>query len=250
MKLARFDRGEGPERGIVTDDAIAPVESWSAEGLRSAGAAVSLESVTLLAPVEPRKIIGIGRNYADHARELGNEVPDSPLMFLKPGTSVIGPGAPIVLPAISSRVDYEGELAIVIGERARRVSSRDWRTVVLGFCCGNDVTARDIQKKDIQFTRGKGFDTFCPLGPWIETDLDVEDLELTTRVNGTVVQSGRTSSMIFDPGVLIEKVTEVMTLEPGDVILTGTPEGVGALVRGDRVEVEIEGVGVLDNVVA
>jgi 2-keto-4-pentenoate hydratase/2-oxohepta-3-ene-1,7-dioic acid hydratase in catechol pathway len=201
--------------------------------------------------VVPTKIICIGRNYADHAKELGNEVPPSePLIFLKPPSAVIPPEAAIVRPPQSQRVDFEGELAIVIARKAKDVSRAQWRDYVLGFTCANDVTARDLQKKDVQFTRGKSFDTFCPVGPVIETDLDPSALRIVTRVNGEVKQDGNTRDMIFKCDVIIEFITSVMTLCPGDVILTGTPAGVGPLNSGDVVEVEIEGIGTLRNHVA
>ena len=205
---------------------------------------------TLLPPAVPTKIVCIGRNYADHAKELGNEAPSEPIVFLKPPSALLAPGGTIVRPAASQRVDFEGELAIVVGREAKGVSSARWRDYVRGFACANDVTARDLQKKDVQFTRGKGFDTFCPIGPWIETDLDPADLRITTRVNGETRQDGRTSQMIFSCASLFEFITGVMTLMPGDVILTGTPAGVGPLQAGDSVEVEIEGIGVLRNEVA
>lgn len=199
------------------------------------------------APLIPGKIVAVGRNYADHAKELGNAPPAEPLLFLKPPSTVVGPEDAVVIPTASSRVDYEGELAIVIGAQARRVPAARWREYVLGFTCANDVTARDLQKKDVQFTRGKSFDSFCPLGPCIETDLDPDDLSLTTRLNGETRQNARTSQMIFNPGVLIEFITGIMTLFPGDVILTGTPAGVAPMAAGDTVEIEIEGIGVLRN---
>jgi 2-keto-4-pentenoate hydratase/2-oxohepta-3-ene-1,7-dioic acid hydratase in catechol pathway len=205
---------------------------------------------TLLPPVTPSKIVCVGRNYADHAKELGNEAPSEPILFLKPPSALLAPGGTIVRPAASQRVDFEAELAIVIGRTAKDVRADAWRDYVRGFACANDVTARDLQKKDVQFTRGKSFDTFCPIGPCIEDDLDVSDLRVTTRVNGVTRQDGRTSQMIFPPGVLIEFITAVMTLVPGDVILTGTPAGVGPLAAGETVEVEIEGIGVLRNAVA
>jgi 2-keto-4-pentenoate hydratase/2-oxohepta-3-ene-1,7-dioic acid hydratase in catechol pathway len=198
----------------------------------------------------PSKIVAVGRNYADHAKELGNEPPSEPIIFLKPPSALLPHEGKIVRPPQSQRVDYEGELAMVIGKRARNVSADRWRDFVRGFTCANDVTARDLQKKDVQFTRGKSFDTFCPLGPHIETDLDPADLSLVTRVNGEVKQNGRTSKMIFPCSVIVEFITSVMTLEPGDVILTGTPSGVGPLQSGDTVEVEIEGIGTLRNHVA
>ena len=200
--------------------------------------------------VQPSKIVCIGRNYADHAKELGNEAPPEPIIFLKPPSAVLDPEGTIVRPAVSQRVDHEAELAIVIGKEAKNVKAADWRDYVRGFACANDVTARDLQKKDVQFTRGKGFDTFCPIGPCIETDLDVSNLRIRARVNGETRQDGSTSQMIFSPAFLVEFITSIMTLMPGDVILTGTPAGVGPLNAGDIVEVEIEGIGVLKNVVA
>lgn len=208
---------------------------------------VPLDEVSLLAPCAPSKILAIGRNYAAHARELGNEVGEIPLLFSKPPSSIIGPEETILLPPESERVDHEGELAIVIGKRCRRVSRDSWREVVFGFTCANDVTARDLQRRDVQFTRGKGFDTFCPTGPWIETDLDPLDLRVSTRVNGDLRQEGRTRDLAFPVPVLVEFVSASMTLEPGDLILTGTPEGVGPLAAGDVVEVEVEGIGILRN---
>jgi 2-keto-4-pentenoate hydratase/2-oxohepta-3-ene-1,7-dioic acid hydratase in catechol pathway len=204
----------------------------------------------LLPPTAPSKIVAVGRNYAEHAKELSNEAPSEPIIFLKPPSALLAPGGTIVRPPQSQRVDYEGELAIVIGKRARNVKADRWRDFVLGFTCANDVTARDLQKKDVQFTRGKSFDTFCPIGPCIETDLDPSDLALVTRVNGQIRQNSRTSMMVFPCSVVIEFISSVMTLEPGDVILTGTPSGVGPLQSGDTVEVEIEGIGTLRNHVA
>jgi 2-keto-4-pentenoate hydratase/2-oxohepta-3-ene-1,7-dioic acid hydratase in catechol pathway len=208
------------------------------------------EGATLLPPVVPGKIVCVGRNYADHAKELGNEAPAEPILFLKPPSSLLAPEGTIVRPAASQRVDFEGELAIVVGREARNIAASDWLDYVRGFTCANDVTARDLQKKDVQFTRGKGFDTFCPIGPLLETQLDVSDLRIVTRVNGETRQDGRTSQMIFSCGELFEFITSIMTLVPGDLILTGTPAGVGPLQGGDRVEVEIEGIGILRNHVA
>ena len=200
--------------------------------------------------ITPTKIVCVGRNYAEHAKELGNEAPSEPILFLKPPSALLAPGGTIVRPAASNRVDHEGELAIVIGKTAKNVKRGDWRDYVLGFACANDVTARDLQKKDVQFTRGKGFDTFCPVGPHIETELDVSSLRVTTRVNGQIRQDGNTNQMMFDCAFLVEFISAIMTLVPGDLILTGTPAGVGPLERGDTVEVEIEGIGVLRNDVA
>jgi len=200
-------------------------------------------------PFPVRHIYCVGRNYAEHAKELGNEAPSEPIIFLKPPTAILPPNGTIIRPPQSQRVDFEGELAIVIGKTARNVPRDGWREFVLGFTCANDVTARDLQKKDVQFTRGKSFDTFCPLGPCIDTEVDPDALSLRTRVNGQTKQDGNTRDMVFDCAVIIEFISSVMTLQPGDVILTGTPAGVGPLVSGDRVEVEIEGIGVLRNVV-
>jgi 2-keto-4-pentenoate hydratase/2-oxohepta-3-ene-1,7-dioic acid hydratase in catechol pathway len=206
-----------------------------------------LAGAELLAPVTPSKIVAVGRNYADHAKELGNEAPPEPIIFLKAPTTLLAPEGTIIRPAISERVDYEGELAIVISREARHVKRDRWRDYVRGFTCANDVTARDLQKKDVQFTRGKSFDTFCPVGPCIENDLDPSRLRIRTRVNGSVKQDGNTAQMIFPCDFLIEFITSVMTLLPDDVILTGTPAGVGPLASGDVVEVEIEGIGILRN---
>ena len=203
-----------------------------------------------IASITPSKIVAVGRNYAEHAKELGNEAPAEPILFLKPPSALLPPGGTIIRPSQSQRVDFEGELAIIIGERARNIDASRWRDVVLGFTCANDVTARDLQKKDVQFTRAKSFDTFCPLGPHIETDLDPADLAIVTMVNGQRKQESRTSKMVFSCAAIVAFITAVMTLERGDVILTGTPAGVGPLSAGDTVEVEIEGIGTLRNVVA
>ena len=198
----------------------------------------------------PTKIVCVGRNYAEHAKELGNEVPADPIIFLKPPSALLRHEGTIIRPKQSQRVDYEGELAIVIGKRAKDIPRARWRDVVRGFTCGNDITARDLQKKDVQFTRAKSFDTFCALGPHIETELEPRDLSLVTRVNGEIKQNGRTSQMVFPCDFLVEFITSVMTMEPGDVILTGTPAGIGPLSGGDVVEVTIEGIGTLRNHVA
>lgn len=211
------------------------------------GEEVALEGARLLAPVLPSKVVCLGRNYAAHAAEFGGEVPEEPLIFLKPSTSVSGPEDSIPLPRISRRVDYEGELAVVIGRIARNVRAEDAYRYILGYTCGNDVTLRDLQKKDGQWSRAKGFDGSCPLGPWIETELDPGDLHIETRLNGEVVQSASTADMVFGVATLLEFITEFMTLLPGDVIMTGTPEGVGKLSPGDVVEVEVDGIGVLTN---
>lgn len=200
-----------------------------------------------LAPVEPSKIVCVGRNYKDHAKELGNEVPKEPLLFLKPPSALVGHHGAIVLPKQSERVEHEGELAIVIGRALRHATRAQAREAIFGLTCANDVTARDLQRKDVQFTRGKGFDTFCPCGPHIDTEARFDDLSIDVRVNGAVRQSGRTSQMIWPVDELLEYISGVMTLEPGDLVLTGTPAGVGPLADGDVVEVAIADVGSLEN---
>lgn len=251
MKIYRFLHDSIPAIGVADGQRIIRYSGTGALDLGSPTSdSISMDSAKLLAPVVPPKVVAVGRNYSEHAKELGNEAPSEPIIFLKPPTAVLEPGGTIIRPPQSQRVDYECELAIVIGRRARNVSKSQWRDYVAGFTCANDVTARDLQKRDVQFTRGKSFDTFLPLGPCIETAIDPADLSLVTRVNGELKQNGRTSSMIFPCDFLLEFITAIMTLEPGDVILTGTPAGVGPLVAGDRVEVEVEGIGVLRNVVA
>ena len=216
--------------------------------LELTGEKVPLVDVRLVAPVIPRsKVIGVGRNYAAHASELGHDVPAEPLLFFKPNTSVIGPGEPIVLPPQSSEIHHEAELAVVIGRVCKDVPAERVNDVIFGYTCGNDVTARDLQKSDGQWARAKGFDSFCPLGPWIETDLDASDLSVRCLVGDDVRQDGRTSQMIFDVASLITYVSTAFTLLPGDVILTGTPAGVGPLVAGDSVSVSIEDIGTLTN---
>ena len=237
--------------GVVSDDgkSISVVAGDPLyQPVQPTGHQVAVEDARLLAPVIPRsKVIGIGKNYADHAAEMGGEAPTEPLIFLKPNTSVIGPGDPVVLPRQSSEVHYEGELAVIIGRICKDVPVDRVKDVVFGYTCANDVTARDLQRNDGQWARAKGFDTFCPLGPWIETDLDTSDLRISTRRDGETVQDGRTSAMVHDVAALVSHVSQAFTLLPGDVILTGTPAGVGPVVAGQRVEVDIEGIGVLSN---
>ncbi|OUC77520.1 fumarylacetoacetate hydrolase family protein [Gordonia lacunae] len=203
--------------------------------------------VRILAPILASKVICIGKNYAAHAAEMGGEAPADPVIFLKPNTSIIGPELPIVRPPSSERVDYEGELAIVIGRACKDVKAAQAKDVILGYTVANDVTARDHQQADGQWTRGKGYDTFCPLGPWIDTAFDPSDVELVTELDGEVKQRTRTSLMLHDVGEIVEWISRVMTLLPGDVILTGTPEGVGPMVAGQRVSVTVEGIGTLSN---
>ncbi len=215
------------------------------EGARLGSVELSWSAADLRAPVRPSKIVCIGRNYAAHAKELGNEAPKEPLLFLKPPSSIIGPGEAIVLPKESERVDHEAELGVVIGRRTRKIAREQALQAVYGYTCVCDVSARDLQKKDVQFTRAKGFDTFCPVGPWIETELDPSDVAISCTIDGAVRQSGRTSQMIFDVATLVSYVSQVMTLEPGDLLVTGTPEGVGPLAPGNRLAIAIEGIGEL-----
>ena len=236
---ARFGRLRGELVELLSD---AP---W--RGGTPTGSCTPLQAVRLLAPCAPSKIVCVGRNYAAHAAELGNAVPAEPLIFLKPPSAVIGPGEPIVLPPVSENVQHEAELAVVIGRRCRNLAPADVPAHVFGYTCLNDVTARDIQRAETQFTRAKGFDTFCPIGPWIVEGMPTGDRAVRCRVNGEVRQDGRTAQMIHDVASLVAFMSSVMTLEPGDVISTGTPAGVGRIVAGDTVEIEIEGVGVLSN---
>ncbi|HEY9282158.1 MAG TPA: fumarylacetoacetate hydrolase family protein [Pyrinomonadaceae bacterium] len=254
MKLGRFisPRTGYPGLGLVHGDAIYAVTDDIFDSGRfdpaTAEDFVALAEARLLAPVQPSKIVCVGRNYREHAAELGNPMPAEPLLFLKAPSSLVGHDALIELPSVSQRVEHEGELAVVIGRECRRVTdAENPLDYVLGYTCLNDVTARDLQKKDVQFTRAKSFDTFCPVGPFVETELDPLDLQVETRVNGEVRQRGRTSVMAFPVPYLIRYVSHVMTLLPGDVISTGTPAGVGPLADGDVCEVEVEGIGVLRN---
>jgi 2-keto-4-pentenoate hydratase/2-oxohepta-3-ene-1,7-dioic acid hydratase in catechol pathway len=253
MRIARFSYGEDIRFGVVAalgeDEVVAPIVGDPLYvPIQPAGDPIPLADVRLLAPVIPRsKIVGIGRNYADHAAEMGNDIPANPLLFLKPNTSVIGPGEPIVYPPFTENMHYEAELAVVIGRVCKDVPAARVPEVIFGYTCGNDVTARDIQKTDGQWARAKGFDSSCPLGPWIETELDPADLAISCTVNGDVRQDGRTSQMARDVTELVTYVSTAFTLLPGDVIMTGTPAGVGAIVPGDQVAVTIEGIGTLTN---
>jgi 2-keto-4-pentenoate hydratase/2-oxohepta-3-ene-1,7-dioic acid hydratase in catechol pathway len=247
MRIVRYSHQGEVGFGVHEDEAVAAISPHPFGDFEYTGQRLPAGEVRLLAPVLPSKVVAVGRNYAEHARELGNEVPAEPVLFLKPSTAVVGPGDPIVRPDGVGRVDYEGELAVVVGKLVRRLAPADAIQAVLGFTCANDVTARDLQRADGQWTRAKGFDTFCPLGPWIETDLDSSDLAISTLVNGETRQHARTSQLEHGVADLLAFVSRVMTLLPGDVVLTGTPAGVGPLEAGDRVEVEVEGVGVLAN---
>ena len=253
MRIARYTTGEDPTYGVIEgepgQEVVLEIQGDPMyQAVVFTGNRVPLEDVRLLAPIIPRsKVIGIGKNYADHAAEMGSEPPAEPLMFLIPNTAVVGPGDPVVMPRQSSNVHYEGELAVVIGRICKDISPEQVKDVVYGYTCANDVTARDLQKADGQWARAKGFDTFCPLGPWIQTELDTSDLSLVTRLDGEVVQDGTTGDMIHDVATLVSYASQAFTLLPGDVILTGTPAGVGPVETGQRVEVEIEGIGTLSN---
>jgi 2-keto-4-pentenoate hydratase/2-oxohepta-3-ene-1,7-dioic acid hydratase in catechol pathway len=236
MRYARFRVGGVELAGTVEgEEATAP------------GQRLPLAAVELLAPCLPSKIVCVGRNYAEHASELGNEAPKEPLLFFKPPSAILDPGASIVYPRQSTRVDFEGELGVVVGRRCRNVSRASALDYVLGFTIVNDVTARDLQKSDGQWARAKGFDTFAPIGPWIVSELDWRNARITTRLNGSIKQDASTASMLFDVPALIEYISAAFTLEPGDVIATGTPSGVAPMQPGDTVAVEIEGIGTLTN---
>ncbi len=258
MRIARFSAGggdvrfgvvEGPQEDVVDPSSltVTALEGHPFAPFSLTGEPVPLAGVRLLAPVLPSKVVCIGKNYADHIAEMGGEAPADPVVFLKPSTSVIGPGDPIVLPRNSTHVDHEAELGIVIGRLCREVPAAKALDVVLGYTCGNDVTARDHQAQDKQWTRGKSHDTFCPLGPWIETDMDATDVVVQARVDGELRQDSTTAMLLHDIPAVIEWVTAFMTLLPGDVILTGTPAGVGPLTAGASVSVTVGGVGTLTN---
>lgn len=251
MKIARFSHGGALSYGILDEEenelVVLNGDPMYA-GFDTTGERVPLADATLLAPVIPRsKVVAVGKNYREHAAEMGGEAPGEPLLFLKPNTAVIGTEDTIVLPPQSARVEHEGELAIVIGSIAKNVRAADADQVIFGYTVANDVTARDLQKSDGQWARAKGFDTFCPLGPVIETDFDPASATLATRVNGEVRQRGNVSDLVHDIPTIVEYASSVWTLLPGDVILTGTPAGVGPIVDGDTVEVEISGIGKLSN---
>jgi len=255
VRIARFAKGDGVAYGVVEGEAAQTIAELyghpfgiDPSGVRLTGQRYPLAEVRLLAPVLPSKVVAVGKNYAEHVREMGSELPAEPVLFLKPSTSVTGPGDRIAYPVkLTDRVDYEGELAVIIGRLCRDVPKERAYDVIFGYTCANDVTARDLQLKDGQWTRAKGFDTFCPLGPWMETATDPSDLGITTTVNGEVRQHARTRELLWDVPSLIEYVSAVMTLLPGDVLLTGTPEGVGPLTDGDEVSVTVESIGTLTN---
>ena len=250
MHIVRVATENGPAWGLIDGEEVLQLPDGPFSSLAGGASLGRLDDLPLLAPATPSKIVCVGRNYAAHAAEHGADVPTEPLLFLKPPSSVIAPGAEIVLPELSSQVEHECELALVIGRRCRAVPEESAWEQVLGVTCGNDVTARDLQRADSQWTRGKGFDTFCPLGPWIVTgtgEKEIGELEVSCTVNGELRQKANTEQMVFSPAFLIAYITQVMTLEPGDVIMTGTPSGVGPLHAGDSVEVSIDGVGTLTN---
>lgn len=265
MRIVRFIEswlaGLPPEEqtirwGLLVDQLVYPLDQapylphpWrhGVDAPKIDGDALALDELKLLAPVAPSKIICVGRNYAEHAAELGNEVPPEPLIFLKPPSSLIGPNEAVIYPAISSRVDHEGELGVVIGKRGRNLSEEEALSVIFGYTLANDVTARDLQRSDGQWTRGKGFDTFCPVGPWVETTFEPSNRRVRCLVNDEARQDGNTALMIYSLARVLAHVSRFMTLEPGDLLLTGTPAGVGAVQPGDVMTVEIEGLGTLSN---
>jgi 2-keto-4-pentenoate hydratase/2-oxohepta-3-ene-1,7-dioic acid hydratase in catechol pathway len=253
----RFPDGETSFAWMISDNEAvmmpkAPWEADSSDRDSASSEAPTARSIRLadtvrLAPVIPSKIICVGRNYAAHAKEMGNEVPKEPMLFFKPPSSVIAHGEAIELPPQSRKVEHEAELGVVIGRRAKCISAAEAKSHILGYTIVNDVTARDLQKSDGQWARAKGFDTFCPVGPWLETELDPSDLKVICRVNGEVRQNGSTKDMVFDVAALVAYASQIFTLEPGDLIVTGTPDGVGPLNPGDSLETEISGIGVLKN---
>lgn len=250
MRIARFLIEGRPVAGRLEGNHLLPFPEDSLEDRRESAPPVGVERAAFLTPCRPGKIVAVGLNYRDHARERGKSLPSEPLIFLKPPSAARAHGESILLPAGVGRVDHEAEMAIVIGRKARHLAEAEAAGAILGYTCFNDVTARELQDREIQFTRAKGFDTFAPFGPWIETDLDPSDLAITGSVNGKIRQSSRTRELIFPPAFLVAFLSRVMTLFPGDLIATGTPAGIGPLAPGDRVDVTIEGIGTLSNSVA
>ena len=249
MKIVRFQARGKTRYGILEGEVIRALKGTPYRSVIKTGQPYRTAEVQLLAPCQPSKVVALGVNYRSHGEEMSHRIPGEPLIFIKPSTSVIGPEADIIYPTISQRVDYEGELGVVIGRRARHVPLADVHRYILGYTCVNDVTARDIQARDKQWTRGKGFDTFCPIGPCIETDLNPDNLILETRLNGKRKQYTCTADLIFPVDKLVSFISQVMTLLPGDVIATGTTAGVGPMQPDDVAEVEIEGIGILTNYV-
>jgi len=250
LRIVRFNHANMIKYGVIENDIIRVILDNIFEEIVFTDENLSFDSVNLLSPVLPSKIVCIGKNYKDHILELGGDIPPEPIIFLKPPTSLIGPSEKIKYPPIAERVDFEGELALVIKKTCRNIPQENVQSVIFGYTCANDITARDLQKKDGQWTRSKSFDTFCPIGPWIETDLDPNNLKIQTYLNSELKQSSNTSLMITPVFELVEFISKVMTLHPGDVILTGTPEGIGSMQIGDRVEVVIEKIGKLENFVS
>lgn len=247
MRLARFRQEEREGIAEVVDDDLVLLDGDIVHPGAPTGETIRLSDVQLLAPVVPSKVLGVGWNYVGHADELGHLQPSDPLVFLKAPSAVVGPDEPIVRPAFSKRMGYEGELVAVIGKRSRNLREEDALNAVLGWTCGNDVTDRDIQQSDVQFARSKSFDSFCPIGPWIETDFDLASVRIETRVNGKLVQAGSIQLMIHPVPKLLAWISRAITLLPGDVVMTGTPKGVGLLEPGDVAEVTIPGIGTLRN---
>ncbi len=252
MKIGRFKHGDRVIYGLIKGKEIVPVKETKLTELMDSvtptDETLSFREVKFLSPTRPSKIVAVGLNYKAHAEEMGKPLPEEPLLFLKPSSAVIANKMRIVLPKVSQRIDYEGELAVVIGRKCKGVSPEEAPDYILGYTCFNDVTARDLQQKDVQYTRAKSFDTFAPIGPWVSTEIN-QEAKITTRVNGDVKQEGRISDMIFSPFELVSFISRVMTLLPGDIVATGTPPGVGPLKSGDRVEISIEGIGTLINYV-
>jgi 2-keto-4-pentenoate hydratase/2-oxohepta-3-ene-1,7-dioic acid hydratase in catechol pathway len=249
MKIVRFSYNEQVKYGIMTGNAVCAIEGSPFDTFKETDRYYLLNEIKLLAPCLPYKIVALGVNYRSHGKEMNHKPPSEPLIFLKPSTSVIGPDDKIVYPPSSKKVDYEGELGVVIKSITQGVSKADAKNYILGYTCVNDVTARDLQAKDVQWTRSKSFDTFCPIGPCIETELDPAKLSLETILNGKVKQKASTSQLIFKVPELVSFISNIMTLLPGDVIATGTPEGIGSMQPDDVVEVKIEGIGTLRNTV-
>ena len=247
MKIARFAYGDAVGFGVVDGRRITAIEGDALGTLSPTGVSHALAEVKLLPPVYPSKIIALGLNYRDHGEELNLEMPAEPLIFMKPSSAVVGHLDAIRYPVMSERIDYEGELGIVIGRMTTQIEEADAHRCILGYTCVNDVTARDLQQKDGQWTRAKGFDTFAPLGPWIETEVDPDGLKIETFLNGERRQSSSTSNLIFKPAFVVSFVSRIMTLYPGDVIATGTPSGIGPMLPGDEVDVVVEGIGTLTN---
>ncbi len=247
MKFVRFSYGGPIAYGILEGDMVRLIDGTPFNPFTSTEKVYSLKEVRLLEPVIPSKIVAVGLNYTDHARELNMEMPEEPLIFLKPQSTVIGTNDDIIYPSMSKWIEYEAELAVVIKDTTRHVPTTKALNHILGYTCANDVTARDLQKKDGQWTRAKGFDTFCPIGPYVVTDIEPYHLDIELKLNGEVKQSSNTSNMHFKPEFLVSFISYVMTLCPSDVILTGTPPGVGPIVPGDELEITIEGIGTLRN---